>query len=638
MSESICPLITQYTNELGIDPQVLERLYLIRKWDIDPNHPEITPIPFKWPSLLRTKVLNFDTGQEEEPLNIREYQKVQIHHLSRMNRFINGDNVGLGKTIDAIAACCWLKDRLPDIKTVVITTRSTTHQWFDELSRFSNLRPFVMRDIYRGKKSSESRYQQLRDFLMGNKKDVLICKYSSMIGVRKRVEGRFDEDGNPVNNGKERISQEIKTFSEILKEYKDKTILIFDECHRFKSRGTQTRALVMALAKQGRWVWGLTGTVMKNSLDEFYNVASAIGIKPFGSLWDFDEEFCLFRKQYIGRGRHIRVLAGYKNVEKFKQGIRPFYLGRSQRQVKEPLPRLVTIYHPVELDERQKKLLLEDIPSGKFQLPPSLVKVAGEVYEQERDPDNQMTQLSVQQLVANHWALLDPSNEKDFHIKTLSPKEESLLYLLDGDLLGEKVIVFTKYRTFIDRLDWLTKNGHFTSRKFLRITGRENEKQRNESKRLFQSPDSGYDLIVINSAGFEGINLQQAPNMVCLDVPWSFGDMLQLVGRMVRMASPHTVCTLHILPARGTVDEYAIDTLKNKRGVFAKILGGSYTTGLLDNEECLDLDAGSIESAASDNEFRSLLKAHCKKLSLGKFLKGEFLGISSKEDERVMDD
>jgi hypothetical protein len=59
---------------------------------------------------------------------------------------------------------------------------------------------------------------------------------------------------------------------------------------------------------------------------------------------------------------------------------------------------------------------------------------------------------------------------------------------------------------------------------------------------------------------------------------------------------------------------------------------------LLDNEECLDLDAGSIESAASDNEFRSLLKAHCKKLSLGKFLKGEFLGISSKEDERVMDD
>jgi SNF2 family DNA or RNA helicase len=232
-----------------------------------------------------------------------------------------------------------------------------------------------------------------------------------------------------------------------------------------------------------------------------------------------------------------------------------------------------------------------------------------------------MTQLSVQQLVANHWALLDKNDEKTFHTTKLSPKEEALLDMLDGDLLGEKVIVFTKYKTWIDRLEWLTKNGHFTNRKFLRITGNENEKQRNDNKRLFQNSND-HDLIVINAAGLEGINLQQAAHMVLLDVPWSWGDLIQLVGRMVRMASPHSACTLHILISKGTIDEYAIETLKGKKGVFEKILGESHSAGLLDDKAFLDLESG-MESGGSEEEYRSLLKAHMKKVAMKTFLTGD---------------
>ena len=122
MSDSLCPLVTDYTNELGISPEVLERLYLVRKWDIDPDHPEINPIPFKWPSSLRTKVFNLKTEQEDEELVLRQYQIQVIHHLVRMNRFMCGDAVGLRKTSDAIAAVCWLRDRIPDLKALVVTT------------------------------------------------------------------------------------------------------------------------------------------------------------------------------------------------------------------------------------------------------------------------------------------------------------------------------------------------------------------------------------------------------------------------------------------------------------------------------------------------------------------------------------
>ena len=498
-----------------------------------------------------------------------------------------------------------------------IVTHNTL-QWRDEFLRFSHLRPFVMKDRYRDKTSSEARFAQMRDFLQGAKKDVLIVKYDSIKGTRKQIEGKFDEEGNPVH-GKEKTTAEMKFYTKLFTEFKDRLILVFDECQKFKGVGTANRNLVFGIARSAGKVWGLTATVMKNSLNEFYAIATALGICPFGYMPEFTEEFCILRPQYIGGGRKKMILVGYQNISKFKEGIRPFFLGRSQRQVKEPLPQLSTTYYPLDLSDQQIDLL-DDVQNGVFILPPTLIEVDGELYERERDPDNMMTKLSVQQLVANHPVLLDPTNTKEFYTTKLSPKEEALLDLLDGDLLGEKCIIFTKYKRWIDRLEKLTKEGHFTNRKFLRITGDENETQRNKNKRLFQgSPE--HDLIVINSAGIEGINLQQAAHMILLDVPWSWGDLIQLVGRMVRMASPHSACTLHVFVAKGTVDEYAIETLKGKKGVFEKILGESHSAGILDDKVLLDLDSGM--EGGSDDEYKSLLKAHVKSVGMKPFLEGE---------------
>jgi SNF2 family DNA or RNA helicase len=631
MDEQRCPLITEYATHPDVErklrsfpalsPELLEKLFLIRKWPVDPDNPEAPVIPFKRPKSVRDNIFNLNTNQEgDKPLIIKEFQKQAIHHLIRMPRFILGDSVGLGKTLDSLAAFAWLKERNPLAKMVVITTKSTSYQWAEECQRFTTLRPYVMHDTFNGLKSSEARYLQMMQFFDNDEKDLLIVKYDSLKGKRKKVK-TIDRMGNEVEK-KQAVSDEIEKFSMIMKAHREKTVLVLDECHRFKSEWTQTRNLIWALCRYPERVWALTATVIKNGMDEFYSIATAIGIRPLGWMSMFHDDHCIFREQYVGNGQTKQMLTGYKNVPTFMREMRPFFLGRSQRQVKEPLPRLSTVYHPIDLDARQTKILSEDLPNGTIQLPPILFKVQGEWREKERDPDNIMTQLSVQQLITNHWCLLDRNNEKEYLTKTLSPKEEALLDMLDGDYRGEKVVVYTKYRTWIDRLDWLTKNGHFTERKFLRITGAENEKQRNENKRLFQDPDSGYDLIVINAAGLEGINLQQAAHMILLDVPWSWGDLIQLVGRMVRMASPHTACTLHIMVAKGTIDEYAIETLKGKKGVFETILGESHSAGILDSGGEVNLDSG-MESGGSEQEFEAMLKAHVKKIGMRIFLSGD---------------
>jgi SNF2 family DNA or RNA helicase len=621
---SSCPLWTVYATSESLKTDVrpfaalsrdtLERLYILRKWPIDAAS---NPIPIKLPGTVRQFHYDpFSRSITDTPLVVKEFQKQAILHLAKMPRFILGDAVGLGKTLDVLAAFAWLKARNPAAKMVVIATKSTTYQWADECEIFTTLRPKVMTDTYKGMKSSNARYAQMRDFLEGDDHDILIAKYDSLKGTRKWVV----EDGE---RKRQKESEETTFYKNLIKEHRDKVVLALDECHRFRATKTQTRHFIMRLCWQGRpeRVWALTATAIKNGLDEFYSIAVAIGVQPLGSITQFWEEYCLWSEKPIGQGRTIRLITGYQHVAHFKEQLRPFFLGRSQKQVKEPLPALTTVYHPIDLDEKQAKLLVE-IPLGMIELPPIVFKVAGEVFSKDRNPENEMTQLSCQQLVANHWALLDRNNPETFLTTTLSPKEDALLDMLDGEYRGEKVVVYTKYRSWIDRLEWLTENGKFTERKFLRITGAESESQRNENKRRFQDPNSGYDLIVINAAGMEGINLQQAAHMVLLDCPWSWGDLIQLVGRMVRMASPHSACTLHIMVAKGTIDEYTIETLRGKKGVFEAVLGNSHSAGILDSGDSLDLQAG-MEVAGSDAEFKALLRAYAKKIGMKTYLKGD---------------
>jgi SNF2-related domain/Helicase conserved C-terminal domain/LAGLIDADG-like domain len=990
LDEELCPLITEYTREQNIPDDLLEQLFVLRNWDIDGvKAGTVKPIPFKWPTLLRKQIMF--KGQLT-PLDIREYQKQQIHHMCRMPRFINGDGVGLGKTLDTLASMCWLKDRHPDLKFIILTTKSTSFQWATETEHFSELRPFVIQDKYRGSKSYDARLQQVRDFIAGDKKDVLICKYTSLIGSRKKTQAQFDDDGNPIRGGQEHVSPETREFCSILKQNKGRIVLVLDESQKFKNQDSQIRKLVSGAASCSGRVWALSATVIKNDLKEFYSIAHAIGIRPFGSVWEWEHEFAVLNEQYVGNGQTKTVIRGYipSKVVEFKAGMRPYFLGRSQRQVKEPLPQLTTVYHPIELDEKQTRLLLQDIPSGAYELPPSVVRQAGELIVRERDPDNKMTMLAVYQLVANHPCLLDPSNRTEFFTKKLSPKEEALLDLLDGDLRGEKVICFaqpldakvltpsgwkmmgelkvgdevvdpdggtgfvegvypqgekdifevttkshartratadhlwlvgsnsgsrgrrwrvrttqkiaekglkrsykngtsynkaflpiaavsqfatadkleippytlgallgdghiknysasicsidqeipdkiqsellpdvrivrrniefclvatnsyekdnrgfnlprnpyikelrrlglmdkgsaekfipdsylcasikdrkellkglldtdgccdkrgyvkfstcspqlargvaelvrslgglayfdennpqptsyvnkdgdrvhclpgwdvninvdfnpfhlarkadrwksasmlnpissiekvgtaecqcievstkrslyitddyivthnTKSRTWIDRFQRITADGNFSTRKFLRITGSENEKKREENKQLFQTSDD-HDLIYINAAALEGVNLQQAAHMIMLDCPWSWGDLLQLVGRMVRMASPHSACTLHVLTAKGTIDEYTLEVLRTKKNIFECILGESHSSGILGGVT-LNLGSG-MEEVGSEEEFASMLKAHMRSVSMGTFIQGEKLTEAVQEGENYV--
>ena len=95
----------------------------------------------------------------ERPLKVRNYQIQMILHLVAMYRFVVGDDTGLGKTLSSIAACCYLFDRQPNTKVVVLTKKSVVNQWADEVRRFT-----VGVEAFTAKGTPKQRKKSYEDF------------------------------------------------------------------------------------------------------------------------------------------------------------------------------------------------------------------------------------------------------------------------------------------------------------------------------------------------------------------------------------------------------------------------------------------------------------------------------------------
>jgi hypothetical protein len=84
------------------------------------------------------------------------------------------------------------------------------------------------------------------------------------------------------------------------------------------------------------------------------------------------------------------------------------------------------------------------------------------------------------------------------------------------------------------------------------------------------------------------------------------------------------------------VDEYTIDILLGKKGVFEVILGEGYSAGLLGGEEELNLESGM--DCGTDEEFKlELLRhAHRRGSSLRKFLLGDNIEAARGDEDYTM--
>lgn len=509
-----------------------------------------------------------DFSGNERDLTIRYYQVQGVLHLVFMPRFLLGDDTGLGKTLQAIAALCYLWEKNPNLKAMVLTTKSATKQWAKEFGKFTRgVRVIV---------SAGSKVQRAMAYEAWRKPSstptVLIAGYRSVVNDITQLQN----DAGYV--------------------------LICDEATAFKNPKTQVHQVVRHMASQASRAWGLTATLIKNHLMEGYGIYKVLVPDLFGNVNSFMYYFCIVEQMIVGRGRRVPKIVGYPpdKVVEFREAISPYYLGRPKHVVAAELPTLTREVVEVGLSDDQTAKYKEAMADLKTRGTSTLI--VGEARKDGTEEVKEVTKLTVLiywQEIVDHLGLLECDGD--------SGKLDTLIEMLtEGDLEDEKVIVFTRFKKMVDILMPALKAAKI---KAVRVTGDENETQRQAAQDAFQNPNDDTRVICITNAGSEAINLQAAKAIIFYDSPWSAGDYLQILGRMIRIGSEHdNVLAIHLVattPNGGmTIDHRVMSVIESKMKLIEAVLGQR-----LKGKGISSVEQGMLDSRSEINDIFSALQA-----------------------------
>lgn len=494
------------------------------------------------------------------------YQRRGILMMLIRRRMILGDDVGLGKTLEAIVAFSYMKARNPKLKALVLTEKIAYLQWLKE---FEWLTP-TLRVKLITPHTHQSPILRTRAYRQHGA-DVVITSYSA-VTPRKRRGGQGEyRYGDHIREG---LGPEW--------------VLIADEPNYFKNPRSKLHRAIFNMTNDPRTgaqrAYGLTATVLENRLEEVFGISRVVTPGIFASRAQFERDYCVIRKL---PGIPARIVVGYKNLDRFRQQLEPAYYGRLQDdpEVMQALPDVISKDVEIEMEPEQSRKVLEAM-DRIIQMP------GGEVKQVDILPS-----LILAQQLANDPRLLG--------FKIPGAKVDALMEILTGSLSGERVVVFSKLRSMVDLLEVeINKAGMKT----VRITGAEDQGEREESKRRFMTDGKDRcNVLLMTRAGQKAVNLQKGGHLFFFDLPWSYGLYRQTVGRLKRTGSSfkavgvyRMLACLHPNTARlagsvKTIDHHALAVVMRKFKLWQALTG----------------DITEIESATSDmmEIYREIRKA-----------------------------
>ncbi len=501
--------------------------------------------------------IEMDTSVADQ-LKIQPYpfQWVGANFLVHIKRGILADQMGLGKTLSAIAAILLARKDMPNARTVVFCPASLKYQWLSEIQRFTDLRAIVIDG------TPKQREKLYADFL-DTEADIMIVNYELLYQDYNIISGFVNDycdimimdEAQKIKNWKSKISSMFKGLTVKNKETKEIEVVY---------GGFQTE-----------YLWMLTGTPMENSPEELFNLFSVIDPDILGNFW-------AFRNRYIILGSFKQVL-GYKNHAELHARIAPYMLRRKRNEVEVEFPS--ESYSDITLSMTPFQARIHEVIRATIDEmlhTQDFTDISADELDAEHadDSDAMVGRIALLMAVADSPELLTTSSSalaanilgRLRHTQselTASPKldwiEDYVRDLLDDDV-ANKVVIFTRSTKFqqliVKRLSgfaWVTT-----------ISGDMNAKGREESRLAFT--EGGANVLVSTDAGARGLNLQVASTLINADVPWNPAMLEQRNGRIIRIGSQHDRVRLINLYSKDSIDERIRQVIYNKVSTFNLII------------------------------------------------------------------
>lgn len=528
-------------------------------------------VPSVYPKLLELRKSKKATLKKnkylKETTKLRYYQVIGSLHMIMLSRMVLGDGTGLGKSLENIAAYTWLLEKDPTLKWLIVCQKSAMYQWAEELDKFTQGITYrVISNEQKGVSNRQARQEHYTAF----SENVMIINY------------------NP-------ILEEYEQIKEILG---SNYMICWDECIAFKNRKTKTHFAAEQLSGSAQRVYGLSATIIKNGLEEVYGIYNVVVPGLFGRITHFRKAYCVQKKMRLkikGKIRKIPKTIGYKNLKKFKDTIDPYFLIRRKKDVASELPQLISKQAVLEMSDEQSDLYRDALNGIVYE-----EKIKQEYYElldiirQNENIDektmNQYNELKKKydqfstedgkrkgKLAALTYCQMVSNGPGLIKAEGRSSKEEEFIRIMTEELSTEKVILFTRFKRGIPFLEIQCERNKID---YAKITGDQSSKERDIARQRFQT-DPNCNLIFITTAGSSSLNLQAASTIIFYDTPWSYGDLVQTIGRAQRIGSLQEHIVLIHFVNKNTIDAKVLKRVSEKKNLSDEILGNT-SEGALD--------------------------------------------------------
>jgi SNF2 family DNA or RNA helicase len=471
--------------------------------------------------LLAPQTVNFD------PL---PYQTETAEAVLRRlrGRAILGDEVGLGKTIEAGLILKEYMLRGMARRVLILTPPALVGQWQEELEQKFGLH-FITNDAPAFRSTPERAWADNEQVI------------ASLTMARR-----------------EPHSQAIRAVPYDL--------VIVDEAHHLKNRASQGWRFVNDL--KARHLLLLTATPVQNNLEELYNLVTLLQPGQLKTSRDFRREFIDSGDPRLPKNRlRLRDLLADVMIRNTRAGVHlnlprrqavtiSIHPSPAEKEFYQAVSAFVRHYWPHEgaghgsLSRMALQTLLMEAGSSPFSTIPTLLKMA------EAPGLPALTQQRLRELAAAGRDIAD------------SAKALALLKLMQSrpKRADDKVIIFTKYRETLRYLDILLRQAGYEPAVY------HGELSQEEKDACIAAFEARLPILLCTEAAGEGRNLQFCHTMVNYDLPWNPMRIEQRVGRIHRIGQGHEV-TIYNLSAEGTIEAQLLDLLDKKINMFEMVIG-----------------------------------------------------------------
>lgn len=508
-------------------------------------------------------------------LELYPFQKVGVRFLNIAGSALMADDMGVGKTVQAITAI----EESESYPALIVCPNTVKSVWAREFGRWAPHRKISVAES--GSVAAHKAAQKIVDGVA----EVLIINWDALRSMSRlagfgsnRLHGCvvcdpilakqaeiWDQLSKEERIGSKRIRpgnpNRCERCNKVLNDIPWK-IVVADEAHRAKSPDAkQTRALWAVGDKAGRRL-ALTGTPISNSPEDLWSVMRFVAPDEWPVKWAWIDRYAVMVPNYYSNSRDVVGLREDRR-EELDRFLLPRFIRRTKAQVLPDLPPKTYERREVQLTAKQKKAydslkkdMLAGVDGGHLVTTSVLTQAL-----RLRQLANAYGEL----ITSTEELTFDDMDRSDFDkldesliLSEPSSKLDALEEVLE-ELGDQQVVVFADSRQLIDlaharlaeKYSCAMLTGPIATKE--RATGVENFR-----KGLAQI------MLATTGAGGEGVDgLQAAHVAVFLQRPWSQVMNRQAEDRLHRIGQTENVLYIDLV-AVDTVEERVFESLIEK--------------------------------------------------------------------------